>query len=427
MIRLPSTPKPEVSVIVLLDGAPELAVKCLRALAGDSDSVPYEVVLLLNDPDPALEGLVRKSTTGGKVVVSRANAGPGVGWHLGAEVAVAPRLATLHEDSEPEAGWLVPLVDAMKETGAGAVGARLYNHDGSVQNCGWALFSNGMPQPLHATSAPDIVAATEPTAADVLSGAAMLVDRAAVEAIGGWDERFHPAVYADIDISIAMWNQGRLVLSVPTSGVRHRSGTFGRRPNSVLTGPRLRDFLIERNSQLFLAKWGAVVSGLAPPPIDRDPARIKAAVDLSLDRTRARAKAIRSGDWSAPPSSPSPDRPYSTLIAPLLNRDDDAYVVVSEVQEALKAGEQGLINEYCGWLVSREAELFDRLLSAGDELEVHHRLLADLRSELEKVTAHLDAILDGRTWRLRTTVLNALQRLRRAARRLAGGRRSDPR
>lgn len=154
MIELPTPDDPAVSVIVLLDGAVGLAERCLTALAACEESVPFETVILLNDPDPELEDFVRGSTRGGRVVLSRANAGPGVGWNLGAAVARAPRLATLHEDSEPAPDWLPPLMEAMDEHGAGAVGARLYNHDGSVQNCGWVLFADASHQQLEAASAP---------------------------------------------------------------------------------------------------------------------------------------------------------------------------------------------------------------------------------------------------------------------------------
>jgi len=45
------------------------------------------------------------------------------------------------------------------------------------------------------------VASSEPTPADMLSGASMLIDRETLRGSGGWDERFHPAVFVDIDVS----------------------------------------------------------------------------------------------------------------------------------------------------------------------------------------------------------------------------------
>jgi GT2 family glycosyltransferase len=416
VIRLPSAADPAVSLIVLLDGAAEMGERCLRSVAACDDAVPCETVILLNDPDPALEDLVRRSTTGAQVIVSRANAGPGVGWNLGAAVARAPRLATLHEDSEPDAGWLAPLCEAMTESGAGAVGSRLYNRDGSVQNCGWVLFSDASHQPITESNAPEVVAASEPTPADSLSGAATLLDRDAVRAAGGWDERFHPAVFVDIDISTAIWNQGRPVLSVPASGVRHQSMTFDRRENTALTGPRLRSFLFERHRDRFLAKWGAAVRGLAPPPPDAEPESIRAAIQAGLPYTRERAERVRSGSWT--PSGPlqSAERPYSGIPVPVLDQGDGIHTVAGEVEEALNVSERAIVSDYCRWLARREEEELDGLIEAHEllhqrqqEIVALHARLAELEGRNQELALTLDRIVHGNTWRLRTLVLRLLR------------------
>ena len=48
-----------------------------------------------------------------------------------------------------------------------------YNHDGSIQNCGWVLFADASHWTIDPATAPEVAAATEPTPADMLSGAAM--------------------------------------------------------------------------------------------------------------------------------------------------------------------------------------------------------------------------------------------------------------
>jgi GT2 family glycosyltransferase len=423
VIRLPAAENPEVSLIVLLDGAAEMGERCLRAVAAGDDSVPCETVILLNDPDSALEDLVRKATTGAQVVVSRANAGPGVGWNLGAEVARAPRLATLHEDSEPNAGWLAPLCEAMSEYGAGAVGSRLYNHDGTVQDCGWVLYSDASHWPIDESVAPEVVAASEPTPADILAGAAMLLDRDAVRAAGGWDERFHPAVFGDIDISTAMWSQGRRVLSVPASGVRHQSGAFDRRENTPLTGPRLRGFLIERHRGRFVAKWGPVLRDLAPPPAYTDPQSTRASVQAALARTRERAEQIRSGSWTPSGRAQSAKRHFSGIPAPVLDKDEGVYAVAPEVEVALNAGESELVADYCRMLARKEQETSAQLVEVH---ELHNRSreeIADLHRRHQELATTLNDILQGKTWRLRNLVHKTLNRARAAIARATGMRR----
>jgi GT2 family glycosyltransferase len=409
MIRLPAASDPEVSVIVLLDGAAEMAERALRAIAAGDPEVPAETIVLLNDPDEGLERLVRGSTTGGKVIACRANAGPGVGWNLGVAVAEAPRIATLHEDSEPQPGWLAPLIETMDETGAGAVGARLFNADGSVQNCGWVLFSDASHWILDAATAPEVVAATEPTPADMLSGAAMLVDREAASAVGDWDERFHPAVYMDIDVSTAMWGLGRPVLSVPASRVTHASGTFDRRPNSPVTGPRLRLFLVERNRDVFIEKWETLMRELAPPPAEIEPEAIRAAVQAALPRTRARAERVLGG--GAPPSRPAQqaDRRFTGVNAPVLADGEGAYAVAPEVESALQAAERELVDDYLRWLIGREKEVSDHvetineiLVDQRGDIAMLNTAVEDLRRENQRLSSTLDAVLGSRTWRLRT-------------------------
>jgi len=419
MIRLPSAADPEVSVIILLDGSVEMAERCLRAIAAAGDTVPFETVVLLNDPDPELEDLVRSGTTGGRMILSRANAGPGVGWNLGAAVARAPRIATLHEDSEPSPDWLVPLCEVMSETGAGAVGSRLFNADGTVQNCGWVLFSDASHQPLKDATAPEVAAATDPTPADTLSAASMMVDREAVREVGGWDERFHPAVFVDIDVSTSIRNRGRPVLSVPTSRVEHRSGTFDRRPNTPLTGPRLRLFLFERHRRRFLERWAPLVPELAPPPADPRPESVRAAVEVAVSRTRERADRIRSGDWEPLPDLEQAERLHSGAASgpPVLEQDDGFYVVAPEVEQALKSVELDALGDYCQWLAAREGEVFDQLTEAQGALdqrlgEIHdlQAQTSELQRQHQELAATLEGILQSRTWRMRTLARRVMRR-----------------
>ena len=416
VIRLPAAADPEVSVIVLLDGTVEMAERSLRAIAGGGEGpVPFETVIVLNDPDAALEDLVRRGTAGAKAVLTRANAGPGVGWNLGASVADAPRLMTLHEDSEPDAGWLTPLCETMTETGAGAVGSRLYDRDGSVQNCGWVLCSDGSPHQIDELSAPEVVAGSDPTPADVISGAAMLVDREAMRAAGGWDERFYPAVFMDIDMSTAIWNQGRLVLSVPASGVRHGGGTLRNRAGSALTGHVLGAFLFERHRVPFLSKWGAAVRSLAPPPADAEPESVRAAVRAALRLTAERAELVRSGGWRPPGPPASARRPFTGIAEPVVGGGEGAHAAAGEVEAALREAEARAVDDYCRWLVDREEGQAADLHEARLQIQRDARELARLHARAEAVQAHsqalaleLDRVAHSLTWRLRTMLRRAL-------------------
>ncbi len=284
-----------------------------------------------------------------------------------------------------------------------------------MQNCGWVLFSDAYHLQIDATSAPEVVAAREPTPADVLSGAAMLIDREALQVAGGWDERFHPAVFVDIDISLAMWRQGRLVLSVPASSVRHLSGAFDTRGNSALTGPRLRSFLYERHRDRFFAKWGAIVRDLAPPPANYEPENVKAAAQAALSRTRARAEQVAAGAWAPPGPPPTADRRFSGAIELSVEREDGAYRLPAEVEAALRASEQEVIGDYCRWLSRNETKTLDELAELRRSFELREQEFADLQVELaslREAARTLDLVLNGKWWRLRNLIYRVLRRAR---------------
>jgi GT2 family glycosyltransferase len=425
-IVLPGAAEPEVSIVVLLDGSAAMAERCLRAIgAADDRSIACETVLVLNRPGPELEALVRDGTTGARLIVTRANAGAAVGWNLALDVARGARVAVLHEDAEPDAGWLRPLVAALAEHGAGVVGSRLFYGDGRLQSCGWVLCSDGTPLMLDEASAPEAAAAHEPTMADMVSGAAMLIDRDVLRAAGGFDERFHPAVYSDVDICIAAWRQGRPVLSVPTSTARHEAGALDRREDPVLTGPGLRWFLYARNRDRFLAKWGATVRARVAPPVDGTPHAKQATVAAAL--ARLREPVAENG------SPPVASREF-TATAGLVQADDGTYGLPSEVEARLDAAEEELIREYCAWLAARDAtnerelgELRAHIAWRDHELTASRDRVVELERDLavardraaaadaELVALRRDAhtlhlILGGRWWRLRERLRRALRR-----------------
>jgi len=81
----------------------------------------------------------------------------------------------------------------------------------------------------------------------------LLVDRDALLALGGYDERFF-ILFEDLDLSFRLRARGHAILSVEDALVRHDAGTAGLSFRSGWSYPAARVFYHSRNRWLYLAK-----------------------------------------------------------------------------------------------------------------------------------------------------------------------------
>ena len=215
---------PQVSIVVVADGPFRDTYRCLTALLEAASGVPRELIVVDDGTTdetrlalPRLEGLtaLRAEEPGG--FPRAANAGAGV--------ARGPYLAFLHADSEPQPGWLSPLLEvALSDREVAVAGSRLVTPDGAVESDGIA-FAYAAPYPLtpfaHGGGAPAL------PAGDVLdvpavSSAAMLLRADAFRRQGGFDE-VHGPIASVLDLCLRLREAGnRVVLARGSTAVHHR-------------------------------------------------------------------------------------------------------------------------------------------------------------------------------------------------------------
>jgi GT2 family glycosyltransferase len=390
-IPLPSASRPSVSIVVLLTDSVLMARECLTAIATARDNdVECEVVAVLNAVGPEVERLVEEEATAARIVRTEVNCGTAAGWNLGFEAAAAPWVALIHEDSAPRPGWLLSLLrTAEDEPHAGAIGSRLLFPDGSVENGGWVFWRDGCVTQLDERTAPSLINATAPYAVDLCSSAALMIERAAWQRIGGFDERFYPAVYADVDLCTALWALGRPVMSDPRSIVVHRKNAMVRKDGGALRSGEFQHFLVERNRRRYVQKWGRALDAYSErdqsaPPWDA-PAE---AVQAALERCARRY-------LTPPPVSdlPAVERP--------LTAGDPA-----DLTRRLLAAQVDTQAAFCDALAASLATARAETADAERRLHDQSAELAHLRNCSEA----LERILNGRTWRTRTAVGRVLRR-----------------
>lgn len=157
-----------------------------------------------------------------KLIRNDTNIGFGAANNQAAEVAKGDVFIFINNDVLISGDYITPISDALDRIPGAVVGAELLNYD-----TGWNVFDGKVIEYIHGWC----VAMTSKT----------------FEELGGFDERYTPGDYEDIDLSYMATQQDRLLMAVNLP-LKHLSGQTGRQlPN--------RREMTEKHRGLFAEKW----------------------------------------------------------------------------------------------------------------------------------------------------------------------------
>ena len=227
------------AVVVNYNAGPALA-DCVASLLAQEPS-PELVVVDNASTDGSVERL-RQAHPGVRVVRSGGNLGYARAANLGIAATDAPVVAVLNPDTvlRPGVGRAVTARFAA-EGDLGALGPRLHNPDGSVypsarrvpsvvDAVGHGLLFFVWPDNPFTRRYREVDADPDRRRyVDWVSGAAIWLRRAALDAVGGWDERYFMYV-EDVDLCWRLRRAGWRVAYEPAGAVEHLLGvsTAGR-------------------------------------------------------------------------------------------------------------------------------------------------------------------------------------------------------
>ena len=253
---------PLVSIVILSYRRPDLLELCLRSLEmHPPQGLAYEVIVVGNGLEIGALADIQRKFPHVLVESSPTNLGFAGGCNRGAQRAQGRYIALLNDDAEVDDGWLEALVETIESSPrVGAVGSRILFADGTLQEAGSILWSDGSTH--HIGSGDDADAPEHAVARDVdyCSGASLLVRRALWDEVGGLEEDFHPAYYEDVDLCLAIEARGWRVVYEPRSVIRHLEGAS--------TDAHFRAFLMRRNRARLQEKWTDALLLREPPPRD---------------------------------------------------------------------------------------------------------------------------------------------------------------
>jgi GT2 family glycosyltransferase len=274
---------------------------CLASLYDAGLRHSFEVVVVDNGSTDGSQDMLRLRFPTVRIVQNSGNVGLGRASNQGIEVTTAPYILLLNNDTIVNRESLEALIDHMIATpGAGAVGGKLLNEDGSVQ-AEYSNFSTLREEFLIATRIGELVwpgypshhPSEEVRTVDWLSSACLLVRRAALDRIGLLDESYF--IYGDeADLQFRLIANGWKVYYLPTATTLHfggRSMDRWRRRKMVYRGKMLfyrrnygavREYLLRGLfGALTVAKVGAWSAAWPIPSMQQRAAReLRSNVDV---------------------------------------------------------------------------------------------------------------------------------------------------
>jgi GT2 family glycosyltransferase len=276
VIRFPEVARPDVTVVMLTYNRWDLTKEALRLLA-EVTAPRYEVVIVDNaSTDGTLDELDR--VQGARILRNPRNLGFGPANNQGAAIARGRHLLLLNSDAWVRPGWLEPLIDvADSDPGVAAVAPKLLYPDGRLQEAGSIVWRDGRVRQYGDGDLPSRPEYNFRRTVDYASAACLLVRRSAFIAVGGFDPRFAPVYYEDVDLCLGLAAaRGRIVYQ-PRSVVEHVRGASS---SGGVQGSRL-----ERNRRLLRARWRAVLDRRPPESWRVEPSAIAGGRDaLTCER-----------------------------------------------------------------------------------------------------------------------------------------------
>lgn len=263
---LPEVP-PKVSIVIPTRNAQALVRQCVTSIQRRSTYPDWEILLVDNGSDePAALAYFQQLAQQPRIRVLRDDRPFNYSAlnNLAVAQAQGEVIALLNNDIEViTPGWLEEMVSLALQPGVGAVGARLWYPNRTLQHGGVLLGPGGLA--VHANKGlPRGLNGYAGRAAllqgfSAVTAACLVVRKSLYEQVGGLDEEHLAVAYNDVDFCLRLRALGlRNVWTPYAELVHHESATRG----DDLAAPHRERF--ERERQFMFSRWQAV--------IDHDPA-----------------------------------------------------------------------------------------------------------------------------------------------------------
>jgi glycosyltransferase involved in cell wall biosynthesis len=279
-LNFPSYEQPVVSIIIPAWNKWQYTVNCLKSISENTAS-NYEVIVV-NDASQDETATVLSKVKNLRLINNKDNMGFIESCNLGAKAAKGDYILFLNNDTMVTKNWLTRLLEVIRSEDVGAVGSKLVYPDGTLQEAGAIIWSDGTASNYGCGDDPEKPEYNYIREVDYCSGACLLVKKELFNKVEGFDKRFNPGYCEESDFCMTLRNLGYKVMYQPASMVVH----FGR----VTFGDSIKKYQAI-NEQKLREKWNTALPKDYYHP---------ASAILFLARDRSRGQRILFIDRSVP-------------------------------------------------------------------------------------------------------------------------------
>jgi GT2 family glycosyltransferase len=211
-------PEPvKISIVIPGSNTDEALERCVESLTAKTDYPNYEILVVRNDNSAATSPFLSRfphhllrfsglpNNSAAKNYAAKQSGGP---WIL--------FLDDMLEIIDPE--WLTTMAEHVQRPDVGAVGARLLNPSGNIEQAGIVVGVNGTAQPAFRgfpAEHPGMNRQLQITRnSSAVSSACMLMRREVFEQVGGFDEALSGTL-ADVDLCLKIRSANYLIVYTP--------------------------------------------------------------------------------------------------------------------------------------------------------------------------------------------------------------------
>jgi GT2 family glycosyltransferase len=252
---------PDVSIVIVNWNSCDYLAQCLRSLYAAPCELSVEVIVIDNASFDGSVEMVRRRFPGVVFIQGHENAGFARGNNVAANRATGRNLLFLNPDTEIVGDAIERMVRFLDASpGAGAVGCKLLNTDGTLQASCVQAFPTVLNQVLDAELLRSVFPKSRlwgtqallekdigPAGVEAVSGACVLVSRSAFAEVGGFSQAYF--MYAeDVDLCYKLQRTGRRNHYLSDACVIHHGG----QSSGASSGSQFGNVLMRESIAIFL-------------------------------------------------------------------------------------------------------------------------------------------------------------------------------